>query len=861
MLAVVLFSGWERREHEIRHAKDTVARLAESYAELQSHEVDRLKNILAKLASTREVLSMDPVACAALFQHFLSANPNYVNVALLDPEGNAVASALPFASQNLAGRKEVREALVTGAFSVGEYSVGRVSGVQILPFALPVPDAAGRPAAVLVATLRLLELGSIFDRSHLPEGSFVGVVDHNGQRLYRHPEQADRPIGGLVAQPVWRETKAAGMHALFVSTGAGGVRRIIAAQPMALGPGREPYGCIFVGLPERQLIARADAVTRRYLVWLGASLCLSAALAWVVGKYGIHARVVRLVGLAERLGAGELSARSGLAALRGSFGRLAGALDDMAAALEADAAGRQRARDRLEAEILRRKALMNQSSDGIAVIDQEHRVVEANPRFAEMLGYPPQEVIGLLTWEYEAAMAEEDIRRGFDPFANLHERFETVHRRRDGSTFDVEVSVSSVVVGNEAFFLTIVRDVTERKRHEAAVGRAREEAEAANRAKTEFLANMSHEIRTPLNGVLGMLQLLETTPLSDDQRLFLENAVTASRRLTRLLADILDISRIEAGRLLLTDAPFAFDAVPGSIEELFGREARDKGLEFVIAVAPDVPRVLVGDEARLRQILFNLVGNAVKFTEAGRVRLEVCRLPYGSPPFVRLLFMVSDTGIGIADADLGRVLEPFAQVEGSFARRFQGAGLGLSIVRRLVGLMGGALDIASETGQGTTMCLSLPLRLPDTRQARLAPAAHADTPAAAPARRILLAEDDAVSLLSGRLMLEKCGYSVTSARDGREALELFAREPFDLVLMDIQMPVMDGVAASRAMRDRERFGAKAHTPIIAMTAYAMAGDKERFLAAGMDEYIAKPVDMGALREAIERVMSRPGRPS
>ena len=863
MLVAVLLFGWEFRQHEIDEAKTMIMSAADSYVDLQSREAARLRDAMGRLAASGEVRSGDVAACDVLFRHFLLSNSNYVNVALLSPQGDALASALPFDRQNLADRKEVRDALATGAFAVGEYAVGRVSGVRILPFALPVVDESGRITAVLLATLRLADMDAIFDRSHLPPGSFVSVADRKGRRLYRHPEDAERPVGGFVDRERWRQVEAAGLGPLLyvAPVGEESVRRIVAALPLALAPGREPYGCVFVGIPERQLIARADAVTRRHLAWLGASLCLSAALAWIIGKYGIHDRLSRLVAVAERLGAGDLSARSEMVGLTGSFGRLAGAFDDMAAALEADAAERRLASERLEAEILRRKTLMDHSFDGLVIIDQNHRVVEANPRFARMLGYDaPEELVGLASWEYDASRSEEEIRREFDAFSSVHPPFETVHRRRDGSMVDVEVSACGVTFGDRAFFFAIVRDVTERKRHEAVLARAREEAEAASRAKTEFLANMSHEIRTPLNGVIGMLQLLETMDLTDEQRFCLTNAMGASRRLTRLLADILDISRVEAGRLPLTRAPFDLDALRVEVGELFGGQAREKGVALSFVIDAGVPATLVGDEARLRQILFNLVGNAVKFTASGTVRVEICRLPSAPPGMVRLLLTVCDTGIGIARADLTRIFEPFVQAEGSFARRFQGAGLGLAIVRRLVGLMGGSICIDSEAGAGADISVSLPLELPDVQPAPLALETAVDAPASR-GRRLLFAEDDAVSRMSGKMMLEKCGFAVTPARDGQEALDAFSREPFDAVLLDIQMPVMDGVAACRAMRDRDRFGERADTPIIAMTAYAMAGDRERFLAAGMDDYVAKPVDAGALRDALERVWAGSGRPS
>lgn len=384
---------------------------------------------------------------------------------------------------------------------------------------------------------------------------------------------------------------------------------------------------------------------------------------------------------------------------------------------------------------------------------------------------------------------------------------------------------------------------------------ARKIADAASRAKSEFLANMSHEIRTPLNGVLGMLQLLETTDPNEEQKEYLLGAIRSTNRLTRLLSDILDISRIEAGRMEIVEAEFNIKETRDSIRELFEMEARGKGLLLEYGWNDNLPLVLIGDEPRLRQILFNLVGNALKFTEKGEVRIDASLLPGSSDSFVRVLFAVSDTGIGIADEYLKDIFEPFVQAEGSYTRRFQGAGLGLSIVRRLVSLLGGEISVDTTPGEGTTIYVSLPFKLPtvEPKSVELA-GGGAPFPAVVASLRILIAEDDSVSLITAKRMLEKSGYSVTIAKDGQEALQRLVEQDFDLVLMDVQMPIMDGVEATKAIRGASNLGAKSSIPIIAMTAYAMAGDKEKFIAAGMDDYIAKPVDKAALVEVIERVL-------
>ena len=630
---------------------------------------------------------------------------------------------------------------------------------------------------------------------------------------------------------------------------------------------------------------------------------------------------------------------------------------------------------------LRMRAILDSALDGIITMD-EHGVVETyNPAAAQMFGYGADDVIGQSLDRLVPGLQGGGVQL-------IGSRREVVGQRQDGTTFQMDLAVSEMHLGQRRLSVGIVRDITEPKKVEEELIQAREAALEAARLKSAFLANMSHEIRTPMNGVLGMLSLLLSTDLTPEQRQYIETAHSSGDTLLTLLNDILDLSKIEAERLVLEYIPFDVRLTVEDVVDLMAERAYGKGVELACLIAPEVPRTICGDPTRLRQVLTNLLSNAVKFTDQGEVVVRVT-LAATHETTVALQFEVCDTGIGMSPEAQARVFDAFTQADGSTTRKYGGTGLGLTITRHLVMYMGGGLEVESTPGQGSTFRFTallgktaetapviaplaglqgrrvlvvdshrtnrlvlqrllttwgvqhgsaadspaalhelgaaaaagtaydlaiLALQLPSMDGLQLACAIKANPTLAGvrlvlvaplgqrgegeaartagiqgyltkPVRqaqlhdcllavlglqetgsgqlvtrhtlvearaqqrgRILLAEDNPVNQKVALSVLKKLGYRADVVSNGREAVEVLARQPYDLILMDCQMPELDGLAATAEIRQRE--GDQRHTLIVAMTANAMQGDRERCLAAGMDDYMSKPITLDVLRDKL-----------
>lgn len=498
------------------------------------------------------------------------------------------------------------------------------------------------------------------------------------------------------------------------------------------------------------------------------------------------------------------------------------------------------------------RLFFEQSAIGILVGDATGRILKVNPMALALLGYDHGGLVGgnmadVVHPDDQAATSPDDNHQAALDGQPRH--MDRRYRRADGSYLPVAVSFG--LLDRQAGTIQVMfRDISDRQALEKQRADALARAEAAGAIKSAFLAHMSHELRTPLNGIMGMLQLAQSTCPGAEATDYLDTAMESARGLLRILSDLLEVTNLQGGQVRLAEEDFDLDAAVAPVAASLAYEANIKGLRFVPRVAPDVPRLLRGDAARLRQILFALAGNAVKFTSEGQVVLSVETVSGGDPERLTLRFGLSDTGIGIPRERLPDLFEPFAQARPRELGPFGGPGLGLCIAKGLAEEMGGEIMLSSEVGRGTDVRVVLPFALPEAAPARLIPES---VPLAG--KRVLVAEDEAVNRLTIRVMLQKLGCRPHLVENGRQALTALAEGEFDCVLMDMRMPELDGLSAVRALRQGEAGPAARDMPVVALTAHALAEDRCAALEAGVDAYLVKPVDMAELGRTLGQVMA------
>lgn len=512
------------------------------------------------------------------------------------------------------------------------------------------------------------------------------------------------------------------------------------------------------------------------------------------------------------------------------------------------------------------RAIFNSSFDGIIVVDESGIIRCFNPAAGTMFGLRPAELTGqnleVLLSDEESVKNGNFTKRLFTPGNTPNEGVhELLARHKDGSVFTVSVVLSDMNIAGQRLITLMLRDITEQKAMAQALLEAKEAAESATQVKSQFLANMSHEIRSPMTGVIGMLDLLKGTELNTQQTRYLELAEEAGVSVLKLINDILDLSKVESGNITLETIPFDLVHLVSQVMDLLGQQAIAKGLDLIIEISEGTPTSLNGDPLRLREVLVNLVNNAIKFTDEGTV--QICVEKTAETDFYfDMRFEVADTGCGISREKHAELFKPYEQADRSTTRLHGGTGLGLSICRQLIELMGGEIDFFSRPGEGTTFWFTARFSktdsLPDTASSPdaeiKAVRQHCDSNMATvnlPRHRVLVVDDNEINRFLCREVLIRLGVEVVTVVDGQQALDALNNAHFDLILMDCEMPVMDGYTASRKIRESEDESGLDRIPIIALTAHAMEGDREFSLDAGMDDHLTKPFKVEQLHAILE----------
>ncbi|MBU1565607.1 MAG: PAS domain S-box protein [Proteobacteria bacterium] len=508
------------------------------------------------------------------------------------------------------------------------------------------------------------------------------------------------------------------------------------------------------------------------------------------------------------------------------------------------------------------RLLADNVHDIIWTTDNTLKPQYVSPSFSHLMGFPQEEGISAI---HRHVILTSPFSVSHTSILTLSEdrplHWESKIKTAKGEYIWVE-SIATPLPGNSNQFngiIGVTRDITGRKQIVLELESAKEQAFAASKTKSEFLAHMSHEVRTPMNGVLGMLQLLNMTELNEEQHDYVKTAMESGKSLLTIINDILDYSKIEAGKLQMTPEEFRIRDIIKTLAASFKTAIDPRRVKLHYFVAPEVPEALIADHMRIRQILYNLVGNAIKFTEQGSININLRTIKNINANQVILECSIADTGIGIP-GDIGdKLFEPFTQIDSRRRKKIQGTGLGLSIVKLLVMQMGGTVHLESNEAEGTTVTFTLTAEVGSPKETT------ADTlPLPAPLltrshRRLstLVVEDEQINQQILQAILIKLGHRTTIADNGYVALDLLLSSHFDIVLMDVQMPEMDGLETTKLIRTSKEFSHIHDIPIIALTAYAMAGDKEKCLAAGMTSYLAKPVDIKILENLLQKLTASP----
>ena len=504
--------------------------------------------------------------------------------------------------------------------------------------------------------------------------------------------------------------------------------------------------------------------------------------------------------------------------------------------------------------------------EAIVVADARGNIVQCNVATAEIFGFVLSDLVG----QNIKVLMQTSERDAHDGYLQAYAQTGQKHllnqprivrgMRKDGTLFPVRVTVKETRVDDAHFFIGVIQDFTAIQNTQDLLVEAKNKAEQANRMRGEFLANMSHEIRTPMNGILGMTELAMSTDDSQTQKEYLSLARDSAGHLLHIINQILDFSKIEAGALELEELTVCPAQLVRHTARSLEHLAQTKGVALHVINDASLPELVWLDPVRVRQVLTNLIGNAIKFTDEGSITVESCVRPHTSPDWVTLEIAVTDTGVGFDDARIEALFSPFTQADGSITRSYGGTGLGLAITRSLMQLMGGDVTATSQQGQGACFTIRFPVKHVTLPAAEVVSSSNANMQAdlmlLGRPLSVLLVEDHEINRKLAQIMLQRMGHQFVTANDGQQALDCLDKEHFDVVLLDVMMPVMDGLTALRLWREREAQRHLRRTTVLMVTAHAMTGDRERFMAAGADGYVSKPMSEVSLRKEINRAFLR-----
>jgi PAS domain S-box-containing protein len=793
--AMAIASAYQSSDNLAATLELEIRRDLETYALSLQAVVDGLK--------MPEIASLSPKLRDAILFDNSSHAPQYGSILVIDATGRLKLNSTPRIAPGydlsdrdffIAHRKSPDLGL---KFSAPYFQT--LNGDGLIVLSRRIDDQRGRFAGVVAGAMRLKFIEQLFQGIQVDNGNWITLLMDDGTILARAPRR-ESDIGHNIKNAPVMTHFAAARSGQFEDTSLDdpSEQRLYVYKSL----GDLPL-LLCVSVPKATVLADWWRKALIICVIVGCFLVVVAAVAWL-----LH-RELRRRTLAE-----------------------------------------QRARENEE-----RYRLIADNSSDLIVLSRGGAIIYVSPASQRLYGYAPEELLGT---NIAARVHPDDLPALEAAEQQVHSTGEALvtyrGRAKNGEMIWVEASWrrSPVAAGQPAEFVVVARDVTQRVRNEEALRAAKEHADAANRAKSSFLAHMSHEIRTPMNGVLGMNHLLLATELDPQQREYATTIGDSASSLLRIIDDILDESKLEAGKLEIECADFDLSKVLDDVISILRPRAAQKGVRLGLAVSPAVCGIFRGDAMRLRQVLLNIAGNAVKFTDSGSVDIDVAvARALGDEAVIRV--EIADTGVGIEPEAQAHLFEKFTQADVSISRRFGGTGLGLAIAKQLVELMGGTIGFSSVARQGSLFCFEIPLQraaeaAPD-QATPSAPRALDDVPQRA--LDVLIAEDNKVNQQVAQLIVAGAGHRVDLADNGRQALEAARVKDYDVILMDLQMPELDGFAATKEIRRLP--GRAGNVPIVALTSHAMAGTREEVLEAGMDDYISKPFDPAMLLAKLQHL--------